>query len=118
MNWYDLFNIIEAVLWLIVAVVIAVQTPAAGRQQQVAVWLGSAAFLVFGVTDLLEVHRDGRLPLWLWGLKTACGTAILSARYLWRGWNGFHVTDREFLFGVGCLACVIAIVIAQNRGMF
>ncbi len=46
---------------------------------QAGVCAAAAIFLVFGVTDWLELGTGGRLPLWLWGLKVACGAGIFAA---------------------------------------
>jgi uncharacterized membrane protein len=111
MNWYDLFNTLEAVLWVGVAVVV-VRTPRRNRREAAACGLAVVGFLVFAATDLLEIGRDGRLPLWLWGLKIACGTAILAARFLWLG--RFRWRSRELLFAVGCLLAVLLILVLQH----
>lgn len=114
MNWYDAFNAIEAGLWVLVAVVIAVRVPCHSRQQWCGVGMGSVAFLVFAGTDVLEIGRFGTFPTWLWGLKIACGTAFLAARYTWLGWNRFRWTDREVRFGLACLVGVVVIITIQN----
>jgi len=114
MGWYNTFNAVEAGLWGVVAVVIACCTPCSTRQQRAAVTLGSAAFMAFGVTDLLEIGRAGAIPLWLWGLKIACGSGILAAHYTWRGWTTFRCRDREFLFGLGCLVAVAIMIAVQH----
>lgn len=114
MNWYDAFNAIEAVLWVIVAGVIAIRVPRTTAQQRFAIILGSMAFLAFAGTDLLEIGRTGTFPAWLWGLKIGCGIAILAARYTWRGWHRFRWTDREMQFGIACLIGV-AVIIALQR---
>jgi hypothetical protein len=99
MNWYDAFNAIEAGLWASVALVIPCRFAANGLQQRAAVVLASVSFLAFGVADLLELGRDGLLPLWLWVTKIGCGGAILAARYTWIGWNRFRWRDREMVLG-------------------
>jgi hypothetical protein len=114
MNWYDTFNALEAGLWGLVAVIIPCRATAANRQQRAAVILASASFVAFGFTDLLEIGTNGLLPLWLWGCKIGCGGAILSARYTWLGWTKFHWRDREFLFGLACLAGVFALIALQG----
>jgi hypothetical protein len=114
MNLYNTFNVIEAGLWGIVALVIAWRTPRHSAQQRLAVLLGSGGFLAFGMTDLAEVGRDGALPLWLWGCKIACGVTILAARYTWRGWGLFRWRDREVLFGAACLLAVALIIWLQS----
>lgn len=115
MPWYDRFNFVEACLWAVVAFAIPMRAKATSRQQRVAVILGSVAFLAFGATDLLEIGRAGHLPVWLWACKVACGAAILSARYTWRGWRTFHWRDREFLFALACLAAVALVIVVQRR---
>jgi len=115
MNWYNSFNAAEAGLWMLVAAVIPFRAARVTTQQRFAVLLGSPAFLTFGVTDLMEIGREGSLPMWLWGLKVACGAAILSARYTWLGWSRFRWHDREVLFSAGCLAAVIAVIALQRQ---
>jgi len=114
MSWYDAFNAVEAGLWGVVAVVIAWRTPRQTSQQWVAVWLAGGAFLAFSVTDLLELGRAGDLPLWLWGLKIACGVAIFAARFLWLGWKQFSWHSREVRFGLACLFAVLLIIALQH----
>lgn len=115
MLWYDLFNFIEACLWGLVACALPFRAKADLPQQRVGVALGSAAFLAFGATDLLEIGRAGHIPGWLWGLKVACGAAILSARYTYRGWRTFRWRDREFLFALACVAAVAVVIAVQQR---
>jgi hypothetical protein len=97
--WYGPFNILEGVLWLMVAGWIGWRVPVAGGRQRRAVWLGMLAFAVFGVTDFLEA-RAGSIPAWLWGLKSGCCLMALVARYEYKGWDRFRTSDREFRFGL------------------
>lgn len=113
MNWYQIFNIVEAMLWWIVAAVIATRASSRTQQQRAGILLGTFSFLLFGVTDLLEAAHERQIPLWLWGMKILCGIGILSARYTWLGWSHFHWRQREFLFGVGCLLAVLFIIFLQ-----
>lgn len=113
MNWYGAFNVVEAVLWLFVAVVIPFRAKAAGSRQRLAITMGSVAFVAFGVSDLLEVGREGAIPLWLRAYKVACGVAIYAARFTWRGWSFFRIRDREVLFGIGCVIAVVVLVSLQ-----
>lgn len=112
-TWYQSFNLVEAFLWMIVAGVIATRVRRENNQQCFAVVLGCIAFVVFGVSDLLEVSHEAAIPAWLWGMKIACGAAILSARYTWVGWSKFRWNDREFLFGLALLAATIAVIAIQ-----
>ncbi|MFO1042405.1 MAG: hypothetical protein U0941_11505 [Planctomycetaceae bacterium] len=111
---YALFNLIEGILWFVVAAIILVRVPCATAIQRRAVFSGAAAFAVFGVTDFLESQTEGRIPGWLWGLKIACGAAILASRYSYEGWSRFRWYDREFLFGLGCLVAVGLIILLQK----
>ncbi len=115
MSWYQAFNLIEAGLWFVVAMVIAIRAPRATRQQFRGVILATVSFSLFGVTDILEAFHEGFIPLWLWGMKCLCGVGILSSRYTWRGWNTFRWRDREFLFGLFCLAAVVILIVLQHR---
>ena len=111
---YDAFNLCEAVLWGIVAAVIELRAPAANRRQGTAVTAAALAFILFGLTDVLEVGTHGRLPGWLWACKIACGATILAARDHWRGWKTFRWRDREFVFGMCCLTAVLCVVALQS----
>ncbi|MEI8379380.1 MAG: hypothetical protein WCJ09_04570 [Planctomycetota bacterium] len=113
-SMYAIFNVIEGILWFVVATTIVVRVPRATVVQRRTVFGGAAAFAVFGVTDFLESGTDGRLPAWLWLLKIACGVAILASRYTYKGWDRFRWYDREFLFGIGCLVAVSLIIVLQK----
>ena len=113
MNWYQTFNTVEGVLWWVVAGVILARTPQETPQQRCGARLAVGAFLAFGLSDFLEASQQGAIPLWLWGIKVLCGCAILAARYTWLGWSRFRWTDREILFGLGCLFAVVLLVVFQ-----
>ncbi len=114
-SWYVRFNAVEGLLWVVVAVFVAVRTPAVNLQQRWEARCGSLAFALFGTTDWLECRYEAMIPLWLWSLKIACGSAIFASRYTWRGWDRFRFRDREVLFGVFCLTCVAALIWLQRR---
>jgi hypothetical protein len=68
-----LFNYCEAVLWFVLGGVVVI----AARKQSAAVrrnaWIAFAAFLAFGVSDLIEVRTGAWwTPWWLFVLKAAC----------------------------------------------
>lgn len=115
MHWYPLFNTIEALLWWIVAGAVLAKTPQENLQQRHGAVLGAAAFFAFGISDFLEAAVGPPIPLWLWGVKCLCGTAILAARYTWLGWSRFRWTDREVLFALGCLLAVILLIVFQSQ---
>ena len=114
MNLYQLFNSVEAIIWFVVALLIVVRIDHSSRGRLLGVVLGSTAFIVFGVTDLMELPTQGRLPMWLWSLKIACGVQMIAARYTWLGWSRFHWRHREVLFGLGCLAAVSIVISLQH----
>jgi hypothetical protein len=116
MSLYDLFNAAEGLLWWGVAAYLLWRVPTDEPRRRRALRAAAAIFLVFGITDWLELGTGGRLPLWLWGLKIACGAGIFACRYEWRGWHTLRWNDREVLFGVGCLVGVAIIVVVQNLG--
>ncbi|MDB5336816.1 MAG: hypothetical protein JWN70_2435 [Planctomycetaceae bacterium] len=114
MNWYNTFNAIEAGLWGVVAIVIPLRVTCVTWQERCGALLGSCAFVAFGITDILEIGKEGFIPLWLWGFKIACGCSILAARYTWLGWNKFRWRDRELLFGLFCLISVCVLITLQR----
>ncbi len=79
MSLYDLFNAAEGLLWWGVAAHLLWRVPTDEPRRRRALCAAAAIFLVFGVTDWLELGTGGRLPLWLWGLKVACGAGIFAA---------------------------------------
>lgn len=105
MTLYDGFQLVEGMLWWGVAGVLLTRTGETPRRRR-ALNAAAGAFVLFGVTDWLEMGQAGRLPAWLWGTKIACGAAILRARYEWRGWEVLRWSDREILFAAVCLAGV------------
>jgi hypothetical protein len=82
-----IFNYCEAGLWFVLGVVVVI----AARKQPSAVrrnaWVASAAFVVFGVSDLIEVRTGAWwTPWWLFVLKATCVLALAGC--LWRHVRG------------------------------
>jgi hypothetical protein len=111
---YDAFNLLEAVLWGVVAAVIHWQASTPTVRHRLAVSLGCLGFVAFGITDTLEVGTRGFLPSWLWSAKIACGALILISRFTWRGWRSIHWRDRELLFALACLGAVTTTIVIQR----
>ena len=111
---YRWFNLIEALLWLIVAAIVSFRVPRSTSQQRRGVALGAFAFVLFGLSDVVEVQHTGNYPWWLWGWKIICGTLILVSRYTYIGWHRFRWRDREFLFGLSCLIAVMIVIFIQQ----
>lgn len=105
-NWYRNFNSIEAFLWIGVAVYLVTRVKSQNRRQRWALWIAAATFVIFGASDWLEAGLEGRVPLWLYAMKIACGASIFACRFTWLGWRMWHWRHREFLFGVFCLIAV------------
>jgi hypothetical protein len=106
LDWYQAFNHIEAILWVGVAVFLVARIKPASPRQRWALWAAAATFGVFGLSDWLEAGRQGRVPLWLYSMKVACGVSIFLCRFTWLGWRRWHWLHREFLFGLFCLVAV------------
>lgn len=66
-------NLIEAGLWFVVSLVLAVQTIRTGGKQRRWLAILAAAFLVFGISDLIESQTGAWWrPLWLLLMKGSC----------------------------------------------
>lgn len=111
---YAWFNYVEAVLWIAVAVFLAVRVPRRLRAELLGVVIGCIAFVMFGLTDVLEAPYFGRLPWWLWAAKVVCGAGILAARYTYIGWNRWRWHDREMLFATACAVAVGVVIVLQR----
>jgi len=69
----NLANLIEAGLWFGVALVWVSKSVRATRPLRFVFVLLAIAFLVFGITDLIESQTGAWWrPLWLLGMKVAC----------------------------------------------
>jgi hypothetical protein len=73
------FNYCEAALWFIIAVVVTI----AARKQSASIRrnarLAFFAFVVFGVSDLIEAQAGAWWrPWWLFALKAACVLGLLT----------------------------------------
>lgn len=71
-------NLIESVLWIAIALVMAVKSARAKAPfRSLFTWL-AAAFLIFGISDIIE-SRTGAWwrPPWLFIMKAACVAVFL-----------------------------------------
>ena len=85
-----ILNYCEASLWFVLGVVVMF----AARKQSAAVrrnaWVAFAAFIAFGISDLIEVRTGAWwTPWWLLVLKAAC--VLVLAHCLWRHVRGVKV---------------------------
>ena len=94
-----LFNLVEAVWWGIVAVVIAITGGRARDMTPRVRWGLAAAFLAFGVSDLIEIATGAWWrPLGLLLLKAACVCGIVAGLASWfaaRRTRTWAVTERS-----------------------
>ncbi|WLD15193.1 hypothetical protein [Planctellipticum variicoloris] len=94
MDVVALFNAFEAAWWLIVAVLIGVESQRSRRPRNLTIGL-CTALVVFAVSDAIEYHTGAWWrPWWLAVLKVACGTTIgLLALRIYR--KGSETTRNE-----------------------
>ena len=112
---YEIFNRAEGLIWFLVAAALPFMIPSESAAQRTAVFIASAGFILFGISDFLEAPTHGNMPAWLWALKIGCATLLLACRFTYIGWKNFRITDRYFLFGFLSLAVSIAIMIIAKR---
>ena len=111
---YVLFNRLEGAAWMAVAIGLPFVVRPRTRRQKWSTGAASFGFVLFGITDFLEVPLQGQLPAWLWVFKIGCAAFILSCRFSHLGWNRFRLTDRYFLFGLGCLVATLGVIGLQQ----
>ena len=82
MQPHAIFNVAEAVFWLVLAVIVAMRVRLAHPSSRRLGYLSAAAFLAFAGTDLVEAKTgEWYRPLWLLGYNAAC-VALLLGCYL------------------------------------
>ncbi len=76
-----IFNLSEAALWFIIAIVLIIRLrPPIRLAQTFWRWLLPLAFLVFGISDLIESQTGAWWhPWWLLVMKSACVVVFLLA---------------------------------------
>ncbi|WP_395743287.1 hypothetical protein [Prosthecobacter sp.] len=73
---HALFNHIEAGLWFVIALVLAMRL----RMKRPWRWLLPLSFVVFGISDLIEARTGAWWePWWLFVMKAACVLVFLLA---------------------------------------
>jgi hypothetical protein len=81
-----IFNLIEALLWAGVAAgVLIFSKRLADRRRRIA-YVAAAAFLLFGVSDLVEIYTGAWWkPVWLLLWKAGCIAGLLTClTWYWR----------------------------------
>ena len=77
-SFHAVFNHAEAALWFVIALILAFR----GRRRRPWSWLLPMAFLVFGVSDLIEAQTGAWWEPWrLFVMKAACVLVFMLA---WR----------------------------------
>lgn len=77
------FNLCEAVLWLVIAVALAVQTKAGKLLMRRLCQILALAFFLFSISDVIEIQTGAWWkPIWLMLLKGSC-----IATFAWGLWR-------------------------------
>jgi hypothetical protein len=80
MNFHQTVNTLEAILWTAIGAAFFWQAIRA-KEASARCWLACAAFLVFGISDLIEINTGAWWrPWWLFVMKAVC-VLILTALY-------------------------------------
>jgi len=75
----QIFNFCEGTLWIIIAVILAFLIRAKKECRDILI-ISSAAFLVFGFSDYIEINsRAWYTPFWLLLMKGACIVTFVFA---------------------------------------
>ena len=81
-NIHTVWNYAEALIWFVVAGLLIVGGISGSRLLRSPAWQASVAFLVFGLSDLIEVRTGAWWrPWWLLVIKAAC-VAVLCISYV------------------------------------
>jgi hypothetical protein len=112
---YQLFNALEGLMWMGIAVAVPFVLKPKTRQGISAIAAASLGFVLFGISDFLEAPTNGQLPAWLWLFKILCAGFLLATRFWYIGWDRFSFRDRYVVFGVCCLIATAGVIYLQNR---
>jgi hypothetical protein len=75
----------EAGVWLIYAMVLAVGAVRSAKQRRAILLIASIGFVTFGVSDLIEAQTGAWWrPWWLLVLRAACIATFLACWLVWR----------------------------------
>ena len=79
MQPHAIFNVAEAIFWLVLAVVVALRARSTAPPLRRIGYLVAAAFFAFAGTDLIEAKTGSwYCPLWLLGYNAACVALIVG----------------------------------------
>ena len=80
MNFHQTVNTLEVVLWTVIGCVFFWQAVRA-KSERFRCWLAGAAFLVLGISDIIEINTGAWWrPWWLLLMKVLCA-AVLTGLY-------------------------------------
>ena len=74
-----IFNLLEAGLWISVAVALLILSKRLSDRQRRPAYVAAAAFFLFGVSDLIEIYTGAWWrPLWLLLWKGSCIVGLVT----------------------------------------
>jgi hypothetical protein len=81
---FILFNRIEAALWLVIALIMLIQSIREPRWRHLAL-VAAIAFAAFGISDLVETRTGAWWhPWWLSTWKAACVIIFAALLFAWK----------------------------------
>lgn len=108
--FYQTFNWIEGIVWIVIAAGIHWAVPVMNQRQRLWLGMASVGFVLFGISDFLEAGYRAGYPLWLWLWKIVVGTFLFVCRFGYLGWDRFRWNDRYVVFGVCLLVAALGAI--------
>lgn len=108
---YALFNVIEGLAWIGVAIFLVVRRKQFKPEKQFWVLLAAPAFCAFAISDFIEAPRFGeRLPNWLWTLKLTSGFIVFLCRMCYLGMGQKIAVLKTALLGLLLLGIALCLI--------
>jgi len=85
MSGADIFNGAEAGVWFAIGIGCWVASFRSPAKYKKTLLVAAVAFLVFGVSDVLEILTAGTgMPWWLWAMKILCVLCLAGCYFAYR----------------------------------
>jgi len=89
-------NIVEAVFWIVIGVVVFMQSRAGGAALRRIATRAAIVFVVFGASDLVEVRTGAWYrPLWLLVIKAVCVALLVHCLLQYLAWRKGETTTHD-----------------------